>query len=121
MHISTHPKGAALEDALWQTALETAGSIQLSTACEQSLRGWIAIGIQRMERQQRMAADDLALAHTNLRKFVDLLKKEAIFQGKPNRIDSETFRATRIRLRRRASMTTFTLWPFWPHNFVLAA
>ena len=121
MHTSSFLKGRAFEDALWQTAFETAGPVEFSPACERSLRAWITIGIQRMERQRRMAPEDLAIAYRNLRKFVDLLKKEAVFLGKPNKLDNATFRAARLRLRRRASMSTFTLWPFWPHNFVLTS
>jgi hypothetical protein len=46
------------------------------------------------------------------------MKKEAVFLGKPDRLDIATFEAARRRLRRQASLTTFGLWPFWPHNFV---
>ena len=121
MHSPSFLKERAFEDALWQTALETAGSVEFSLGCERSLRAWIIIGIQRMERQRRMAPQDVAIAHRNLRKFIDLLKKEAVFLGKPNRLDNATFHAARLRLRRQASMTTLTLWPFWPHNFVLTS
>jgi hypothetical protein len=75
MHATSYLKGRAFEDALWLTAIETAGSVEFSLACERSLRAWITISIQRMERQRRMAPEDLAIAHRNLRKFVDLLKK----------------------------------------------
>ena len=107
--------GHGLEEALWQTA----GSAQFSPACERSLRAWITIGIQRMERQRRLAPEDLALAHRNLRMFVDFLKKESVFLDKPNQLEKGAFDAARRRLRRHASLTSFTLWPFWPHNFVL--
>jgi hypothetical protein len=60
MHTSSFLKGRAFEDALWQTAFETAGPVEFSPACERSLRAWITIGIQRMERQRRMAPEDLA-------------------------------------------------------------
>jgi hypothetical protein len=68
-----------------------------------------------------MAPEDLATAQRNLQKFIDILKKEAVFLGKPNNLDNATFQAARLRLRRQASMTTLTLWPFWPHNFVLTS
>jgi hypothetical protein len=32
-----------LEDNLWQTALETAGQMDISPACEESLRAWITV------------------------------------------------------------------------------
>jgi hypothetical protein len=116
-HITSQSR--ELEHKLWQTALDAAGKVEIGPVCASSLRAWIAIGIQRMERQGRLAAEDLALAHANLRKFVDLLKREAVFLGKPNQIDSSTFHAARRRLRRQSSISTFTLWPFWPLNFVL--
>ena len=46
--------GHGLEEALLQTARQTAGSAQFSPSCERSLRVWITIGIQRMERQRRL-------------------------------------------------------------------
>jgi hypothetical protein len=121
MHIQSDSQKQTLADALWQSALATAGPVRISPACERSLRPWIVVGIQRMERQRRMAPKDLALAHRNLQKFVELLKQEAVFLGQPDRLDEATFQAARQRLRRRTAMTPFTLWPFWPHSFVLTS
>ena len=118
MHIAPHLNPKALEDALWQTALEAADPVEIGPTCALSLRAWISIGVQRMERQRRLAPEDLGIAHTNLRKLVSLMKKEAVFLGKPDRLDNTTFHAVRRRLQRQASLTTFALWPFWPHNFV---
>ena len=109
-----------LAEELWKTALEAIGTTEIDAACASSLRGWIAIGIQRMVRQGRISSADLNLARTNLRSFIRLLKDEASFLGTSRRLDSNTFRATRKRLRLRASITTFELWPFWPHNFVVS-
>jgi hypothetical protein len=75
-----------MEESLWQTALDAAGDVEIMPICATSLRAWIAIGIQRMERQGRLAPADLGLAQTNLRKFMDLLKREAVFgQAKSDR------------------------------------
>jgi hypothetical protein len=49
---------------------------------------------------------------------IDLMKREAVFLGKAEQLDYPTFHAARRRLQRQATLTTFTLWPFWPHNFV---
>jgi len=49
-----------------------------------------------MIRQGRIAPADLTLAQANLRKFVELLKNEAIFLGTTRRLDSNTFRATSL-------------------------
>jgi hypothetical protein len=121
MQITTYLKPRGLEDALWKTILETAGPVEIRPACERSLRGWITIGVQRMERQRRLAPEDLAIAHASTSKFVDILKKEAVFLGKPNYLDNTTFHAARRRLRRQSRLSAFTLWPFWPQSFVLTS
>jgi hypothetical protein len=109
---------SGLEDALWQTVLEAAEPAEIQSGGEQSLRGWITIGVQRLERQRRLAPEDLAIAHANFKKFVELMKKEAVFLGQPGQLDNVSFHAARRRMGREALLTTFTLRPFWPHNFV---
>lgn len=109
----------ALAEDLWQIALDTIDTSEMDAAFSSSLRGWIAIGVQRMIRQNRVAPPDVTLAHANLRKFIALLKKESVFLGHPLSLDTNTLRATKKRLRLRASATVFELWPFWPHNFVV--
>jgi len=118
MHMSSYWNLRTLEDQLWQTVLESVGSVEIDRACALSLQAWIAIGVQRMERQLRLASEDVAIAHTNLRKLIELMKREAVFLGKPDHLDNAAFQAARRRLRRLAAVTVFTLWPFWPHNFV---
>ncbi len=118
MQIPSYLKLRAFEDALWETALETVGPVEIHPAFALTLRAWITIGVQRMERQRRLTPEDLAVAHSNLREFIGLLKREAVFLGNMDRLDNATFRAARRRLRRQASLTTFALWPFWPQNFV---
>ncbi len=109
-----------LEKELWKTALEAVGKTEIDTACASAIRGWVAVGTQRMIRQGRLSSTDLALAQTNLRRFIELLKNETAFLHTGGRLDSNTFRATKKRLRLRATMTAFELWPFWPHNFVVS-
>jgi hypothetical protein len=102
----------ALSEDLWQTALNTIDTFEMEVACADYLRGWIAIGIQRMVRQDRMSPPDVTLARTNLIKFIGLLKKEAAYLGTERRLDSNTFRATKKRLRWRASATPSVGYPF---------
>jgi hypothetical protein len=116
MHISPDLKLRTLEDALWKTALDSVRPLEIQPACELLLRAWITVGVQRMERQRRTTPGDLAVARSNLKVFIDLLKREAVFLGKPDRLDNATFRAARERLRWQPSLTT--LWPFWPYHFV---
>jgi hypothetical protein len=118
MHIPSYLDESALEDALWKTALETAGTLEIHPTCGLSLQAWITVGVQRMERQRRTAPEDLAVARASLRKFIDLMKREAVFLGKADRLDNVTFRAARRRVRRQATLAAFALWPFWPQNFV---
>jgi hypothetical protein len=118
MHISSDSKLKAFEDALWQTARDAARPMEIRSPCVLSLRAWIRMGVERMERQRRLAPEDLAIARANLRKFIDFMKKEAVFAGKPERLDNATFHAAHRRLQRQAALTAFTLWPFWPHHFV---
>jgi hypothetical protein len=119
MHIRSDFDARVMEDALWQTAVESVAPLEMHPACALSLRAWIAIGVQRMERQRRWAPEDLAIAQSNLRYFIKLMKREAVFLGKPDRLDNATFRKARGRLRRQGALTAFALWPFWPHFFVV--
>ena len=110
----------ALAEDLWQIASDTIDTSEMDAAFSSYLRAWITIGVQRMIRQNRVAPPDLILAHANLIKLIRLLKKEAMYLGHPLRLDNITLRATKKRLRLRASTTAFELWPFWPHNFVVS-
>jgi len=118
MHKPPYLNLKTLEDEFWGTVLETSGSLEIDPACALSLHAWITVGVQRMERQRRLAPPDLAIAQANLRGLIDLMKREAIFLGKPEHLDNATFHAVRRRLRRQGTLTAFELWPFWPHNFV---
>jgi hypothetical protein len=111
-------KPKALEDALWQTALEAVRPLEIERACALSLRAWIAIGVQRMERQRRWTPADIGIAQASLRKLIKLMKREAVFLGKPDHLDNATFREARKRLRREAAVGAVVLWPFWPYHFV---
>ena len=110
----------ALSEDLWQTALDTMDTIEMDAAFSNSLRGWIAIGVQRMIRQNRVSPPDVTLAHASLIKFIGLLKKEAMYLGHPLWLDNNTLIATKKRLRLRASASGFDLWPFWSHDFVVS-
>jgi hypothetical protein len=88
-----HSIEKALANDLWQTALDTVDTIEMDTACSDNLRGWIATGIQRMIRQDRVTLPDMTLAHANLSKFIEFLKKEAVYHGTPRCLDSNSFRA----------------------------
>jgi hypothetical protein len=73
-----------------------------------------------MVRQGRISATDLTLAQVNLRRLVELMKIEAGYLSTRRRLDTSTIKSTKKRLRMRAAMTAFALWPLWPHNFVVS-
>jgi hypothetical protein len=103
---------------LWQTVLDTVGPLELGSTCASFLRAWIAVGVERMTTAGRLRPSDLAIARANIQAFVQLMKSEAVFLGRPDRPDQETLRAAHRRLERKGLLTPFTLWPFWPNEFV---
>jgi len=115
-----HSTDKALSEDLWQTTLNTMGTIEMDADFTNSLRGWIAIGVQRMIRQNCASPPDVTLARANIIKFSGLLKKEAMYLGHPLWLDNNTLIATKKRLRLRASASGFDLWPFWSHDFVVS-
>jgi hypothetical protein len=107
-----------LRHKLWQEVLDAASPLEVGPACACFLRAWIAMGVERMMIASRTGPADLADARANIRAFVQLMKSETVFLGQPYRLDEETLRAAHRRLERKGLLTTFTLWPFWPNEFV---
>ena len=105
-----------LIDELWQTTVETASPAEIGPSCGHFLRAWNSLAVERMEAEGRLAPEDLATAEDNLRRFVQLMKTEAVFLGHPNRLDRDCFQAAHRRLERRSILSQFTLWPFWPNS-----
>jgi hypothetical protein len=107
----------ALENELWQNAFRTVCPLELSAGCAQRLRGWIAMAIERMENEGRLAPKDVALAEANLRRFIALMKTEAVFLGHADRLDQDAFQAVERQLERKGFLSLESLWPFWPNEF----
>jgi hypothetical protein len=107
----------AFRQELWQNAVDTAAPLGFDPACARFLHAWIAMGVERMAITARLTPPDLAMARANIRAFVQLMKSEAVFLGHSDCLDEETLRAAHRRLERKSLLTTFTLWPFWPHEF----
>ena len=108
-----------LIDEFWQTTVETASPAEIGPHCAHFLRAWNFLAIERMETEGRLTPADLATAKNSLRRFVQLMKTEAVFLGHPNRLDQNCFQAAHGRLERRSISTQFTLWPFWPDSVAL--
>lgn len=75
------------------------------------------MAIERMENEGRLAPHDLALAETNLRRFIELMKTEAVFLGHADRLDRDVFEAVERQLKRKGLLSLESLWPFWPNEF----
>ncbi len=105
-----------LVDELWETAVQTASPGTFGPRCERLLRAWNYLAVERMEEEGRLTPEDAATAETNLGRFIELMKTEAVFLGQVNRLNSDCFHAAHRRLERRSMLAQFTLWPFWPNS-----
>jgi hypothetical protein len=105
-----------LIEELWQMTVKTASPAEIGPGCGRFLRAWNCLAVARMEAEGRLAPEDLATAEGNLKRFVQLMKIEAVFLGHPDRLDRGTFQAARRSLERRSILSQFTLWPFWPNS-----
>jgi hypothetical protein len=109
---------SACRHELWLTALESIGALEIGPVARRSLWAWIALGVERMQMRDSLSFGHLAIARANLKTFVHLMRTEAVVEGHPGRLDIETLHAARRQLERKAHLTKFTLWPFWPDEFV---
>lgn len=107
---------ARLIDELWEAAVQTASPGTFGPRCERLLRAWNCLAVERMEEEGRLTPEDLATAKTNLRRFIDLVKTEAVFLGHANHLNRDCFNAAHRRLERHSMLAQFTLWPFWPNT-----
>jgi hypothetical protein len=105
-----------LIDELWQTAVEAASPAEFGPRCGRFLRAWNTLAVERMETEGRLTPGNLATAESNLRRFIQLMKSEAVFLCHADRLDRDCFHAAHRRLERRSILTQFTLWPFWPNS-----
>ncbi|MGA8478889.1 MAG: hypothetical protein WB696_13105 [Chthoniobacterales bacterium] len=108
---------SACRHDLWQTALEAIGALDIGPEASHFLHAWIAMGVERMQMTACLSPADLAIANTNIKTFIDLMKTEAVVQGHADRLDIETLRLAHRQLEQRGRITTFTLWPFWPQEY----
>jgi hypothetical protein len=105
---------ATLSERLWQTVLESVGSLRIDASCQLFLKAWISNGVMRMEDERRLTPKDIATANENLRSFMELMKAEALSRG-TDRLDNRCFHAAQHKLEQHSLLTVFSLWPFWPH------
>ena len=80
----------------------------------------IIAGAERMETEGCVANRDLAIARSNLRRFINEMKVEAVFLGHPEWLDYDSFHAAErnIEQLQHATLNPLTFWPFWPDESV---
>ena len=105
---------ATLDEQLWQTVIDSLGTLKIDASCQLYLQAWIANGAERMKSENRADPNDVAEAKESLKTFVELMKQEAFAHG-GERLDNNCFHAAEHSLERRSRLTVFSLWPFWPH------
>ena len=76
------------------------------------------MGVERMQMTGCLSPTDLTIAKASIKTFIKLMETEALVLGHADRLDIEALRAAHRQLERRGRITTFTLWPFWPHEYV---
>jgi hypothetical protein len=99
---------------LWKSLLETADSWEIDPECAACLYAWIETGVDRMEAERRLGAEDLAIAQANLRNFMRLIKIETGFLNQSARISLDALHRAEQRLQAQSGLDSFVLWPFWP-------
>ena len=103
-----------LDEELWQTVIDSVGTLKIDASCQLFLQAWIANGVERMGSENRTDPNDVAEAKESLKTFVELMKQEAFAQGGEH-LDNKCFHAAEHSLEHRSRLTVFSLWPFWPH------
>jgi hypothetical protein len=104
----------ALSERLWETVIESVGTLKIDASCQLLLKAWITNGVERMENEGRLTPRDIAIADENLKTFIGLMKAEELSLG-TDRLDNRCFHAAQHKLERHTLLTVFSLWPFWPH------
>jgi hypothetical protein len=107
-----------LQIKLTKIVVQSVQPLSASAQCRLALRALITEAANRMVLEQRVADDDVALACANLKRFINEMKVESVFLGHAEQLNYDSFCAARERMERHAVVTSFTLWPFWPSEYV---
>jgi len=105
---------------LGQFAKDTIGPLGTDPACGLALRAMILAGAERMETEGCVADRHLAIARSNLKRFINEMKVEAVFLGHPEWLDYDSFHAAQrnIEQLQHTTLNPLKFWPFWPDEFV---
>lgn len=99
-----------LGNQLWAKVLAATGPLEIHDNCEQQLGAIVQKGAERMFRQGRTTAQDIALAEENIERLVGLMKHQAELLGHPQWLGEDTLGEATKALQ----VMRFELWPFWP-------
>ena len=108
-----------LQIILTEVVAQSVQPLTASAQCRLAFRALITEAVNRMLLEQRVSDDDVALACTNLKRLVYEMKVESVFLGHAEQLNYDSFRAARERMEKHAVLTSFTLWPFWPGEYVV--
>jgi hypothetical protein len=109
---------STLEIKLTKIVAQSVQPLSASAQCRLALRALITEAVNRMVLEQRVSDDDVALACKNLKRFIHEMKVESVFLGHAEQLNYDSFRAARERMEKHAVVTSFTLWPFWPSEYI---
>ena len=109
-----------LQNKLSEVIAESVQPLSVDAQCHLLLRALVTEGVNRMILEERTGDADVALASANLKHFVREMKVESVFLGHPEHLSYDSFSAARERMSSHALLTSFTLWPFWPNEYVVS-
>src|SRR6202008_817091 len=94
--------------------------LSVDARCRLASRALVTEAVNRMIVEGGTADADGAFASANLKRFVQEMKVEAVFLGPSEGLTYDSFRAARGRMEKHALLTAYTLWPFWPNEYVVS-
>jgi hypothetical protein len=109
-----------LQNKLLQGFSDDVRLLSVDARCRLAIRALVTEAVNRMTVEGRTADADVAFASANLKRFVHEMKVEAVFLGHSEGLTYDSFRAARGRMEKHALLTAYTLWPFWPNEYVVS-
>ncbi len=109
-----------LQNKLLQGFAENVRLLSADARCRLATRAFVTEAVNRMIVEGRTADADVALASANLKQFVHEMKIESVFLGHSERLSYDSFRGARDRMEKHALLTAYTLWPFWPNEYLVS-
>jgi len=102
-----------LQERFWNVLLTEVGPLEIHPGCEGYLRQLVEFGAAQLHASSRLSEDDLEAADANLRRFIELMKEQAVALGHPGSLGEDTFEQA----GRSLDAAKLALFPFWPPPF----